>query len=474
MAKITLINPKLATTPWQTPLLNEKPDTTLIRHGLALLSASLKNHGHQVSLIDLRLLSGWDEYEQQLIKSSPDFIGVTIHTCEFNLAIECCSRAKKINQNYKTVVGGIHPTMFPQECLKTGVVDFVLCGEGEVSFPDLCDAPEKFPSVFWGETPDLDSLPFEDRTLWPDYEKRIQYSLFFLPPPVMDILVHRGCPWQCRFCCGPGEQNLYTKKSSDTKRIPYIRGRSVSNVIKELKELYERYHFKSIIFHDDQFVINTKWTKEFCQAMFDAKFPEKGIKWWAAVRADVICKHPELIEEMKKAGLDIISIGFESFSNRMLKWINKGTTEEKNRRAAEICKKLGLKIYANFILGIPYQDGKWYPEDDIITLKAIRDIQPEIRSWSFFSAMPGSSFYDWCFKNNLILDLDPTSSGTRFADQARIKGVDYEFLNNQINFYLESRFSYLAKLSLKRLGVYEHILPYYHRIKQILLNIKKQ
>ncbi|HCC31136.1 MAG TPA: hypothetical protein DEQ03_13990, partial [Marinilabiliales bacterium] len=111
--------------------------------------------------------------------------------------------------------------------------------------------------------------------------------------------------------------------------------------------------------------------------------------------------------------------------------------------------------------------------DDIITLKAIRDIKPEIRSCSFFSAMPGSSFYQWCLENNLILDLDPTSSGTRFADQARIKGVDYKFLNNQINFYLESRFNYLLKRSLKQLGVYEYILPYYHRMKQILLNVGK-
>jgi hypothetical protein len=122
---------------------------------------------------------------------------------------------------------------------------------------------------------------------------------------------------------------------------------------------------------------------------------------------------------------------------------------------------------------MPYQDGKCYHEDDIITLKAIRDISPEIRSWSFFSAMPGSLFYEWCLKNNLILNLDPVSSGTRFADQARIKGVDYKFLNNQINFYLESRFNYLARLSLKRLGMYERILPYYHRMKQILLNIRK-
>jgi len=473
MAKITLVNPKLATVPWQTPLISEKPETTLIRHGLAFLSAALKKYGHQVTLIDLRLLGGWDEYEKQLIKSAPDFIGVTMHTCEFNLAIECCRRAKKINPGYRTVVGGIHPTMFPQECRATGVVDFVLQGEGEISFPALCNTPEKFPPVFRGETPDLDALPFEDRALWPDYEKRIQHSLFFLQPPLVDMLAHRGCPWQCRFCCGPGEQNLYTKQSTTGKRIPYIRGRSVPNVIKELKELHERYHFKSIVFHDDQFVINPKWAKEFCQAMIDAKFPEKGIKWWAAVRADVICKHPELIEEMKKAGLYVISIGFESFSDRMLKWLNKGTSAEINRSAAEICKKLGLKIYANFILGIPYQDGKWYPEDDIITLKAIRDIKPEIRSCSFFSAMPGSSFYQWCLENNLILDLDPTSSGTRFADQARIKGVDYKFLNNQINFYLESRFNYLLKRSLKQLGVYEYILPYYHRMKQILLNVGK-
>jgi len=130
------------------------------------------------------------------------------------VAIECFKRTKNINRNIITVAGGIHPTMFADEFIKSNVVDFVIKGEGEISLPKLLENPQKFPPIFYGEPPDLDKIPFEDRELWPDYKKRIQQKILKFPgkPPVTNVLTKRGCPWQCKFCCGPGEQNLYTKK----------------------------------------------------------------------------------------------------------------------------------------------------------------------------------------------------------------------------------------------------------------------
>jgi radical SAM superfamily enzyme YgiQ (UPF0313 family) len=239
--------------------------------------------------------------------------------------------------------------------------------------------------------------------------------------------------------------------------------------MEEMKLLYQKYHYKSVIFLDDEFLINPKWVKNFCQAMHDYGFAQKKIKWWAAVRADMICRFPEIIREMKQAGLDTISIGFESFSDRLLKWMNKGTTAEINFKAAEITKKLGLKIYANTIFGLPYKDKKWYIEDDLVTLEAIKKIKPHNWAYSYFTPIPGSSFYDWFKKNNLILKDSPEISGLRFANQPKIKGVDYQKLKKMVLEYSHQRNQSLAKRvikkTLKTIGIWNLAKKYYNIIK---------
>jgi radical SAM superfamily enzyme YgiQ (UPF0313 family) len=471
--KIVLVNPQIITSNWSADF--KSSDDIVIRHGLAYLSASLKADGHNVFLLDLRLLKDWNDYEQHLKKINPDFLGVTMHTCEWNLALEACKRAKKINKNIITVIGGIQATMFAEEATKKDFIDFVLRGEGEISFPKLVQNPGSFPKIFWGETPDLDKIPFEDRELWPDYKKRIQCKIigFNAPTPVVDMLTKRGCPWQCKFCCGPGEQNLYTREA-DGKRIPFVRARSVKNVMEEMRMLYQKYQYRSIIFHDDEFLIDPKWTEDFCKAMHDYGFVGKKIKWWAAVRADMICRFPELIKQMKEAGLETISIGFESFSDRLLKWMNKGTTAELNFKAAKIAKKLNLKIFANTIFGLPYEDGKWYLKDDLLTLKAMKKIKPDVWPYSYFTPIPGSAFYDWFKKNNLILVDSPEMSGLRIANKAKIKNVDYQQLEKLITECRYRVFQSLPKRMIKRtlkiIGLWNFIKKY---SKSILNNGKQ-
>jgi radical SAM superfamily enzyme YgiQ (UPF0313 family) len=58
----------------------------------------------------------------------------------------------------KTIAGGVHPTMFPDECAAQDAFDYVLKGEGEVSLPLLVEEPSGS-SGYLGETPDLDAVP---------------------------------------------------------------------------------------------------------------------------------------------------------------------------------------------------------------------------------------------------------------------------------------------------------------------------
>ena len=432
MATVALVNPQLATSNWGRGLRPQTMDDALPRHSLTALSSPLKAAGHEVVLVDCRLLGGWDDYERLLRARRPEFVCATAHTSECDAALESLARARRVLPSARTIVGGIHFTMYPDAALDSGVVDFVVRGEGEVSLPALVANPDGFAAVSWGEVPgDLDALPFEDRALYPDYAERTRFPLWDLPRPIVDVLTKRGCPWQCRFCCGPGEQNLFTRGSATSdRRYPTFRHRSVANVIAEMRELEGRYGFRGVVFHDDQFIIRRDWVVEFCAALHAAGFVRRGVRWWAAVRADVICREPELVARMADAGQQIMSIGFESFSDRMLRWMRKDTTRDENLRAAEICHRLGMDLFANVIFGMPFEDGRWSLDDDLATLDAVRTMRPRYLSPSFFSPIPGSWMHRWAVEQDLVLADAPQHSGRRNPDEAKIRGVDYGILEN--------------------------------------------
>lgn len=433
MAKVLLVNPALAYSSWDADLKKPSPDSIFIRLGLAYLAGALKSKGHEVSLVDFRMLSGWDEYKTLLKKNSPDVIGFSIHSVEFSIAVEAGKIAAAILPKAMRVAGGIHPTMFPEECLKTGAFDYVIQGEGEISFPELIENPSKFPKYSWGKTPDLDQIQFPDREIWSDYNLRMNCEPFGLkkfhfPLPMAELMNTRGCPFNCTFCCGPGEHQLYTRLDKDGKRIPYIRGRSVENVIAELEMLRDKYGIRSAMFHDDQFIMSREWVEEFTQALHDKGFVKSGFKWVTSSKADVICKNEDLIEKMAGAGLAFLIIGFESFSPRILKWFNKRATPEDNFRAAEILHKYGVKIWANYILGIPTDTG-WHKEDDIMTVAGVLKVKPIHYSPALYTPVPGSTLFDFYKKNNLIMcDGSVEDMSNRGKMAAKVKGVDYSFL----------------------------------------------
>lgn len=431
MTNIALVNPKPDADPWRLGKHPRAMEHVLIRHGLAQLSAVLKAADRHVTLLDLRQLSGWPEYENKLGRTNADFVCVTAHTAEAGVALEALRRAKRTLPQCTTVAGGIHWTLYPDAAVADGTADFVLRGEGEIDLPLLTANPSSFSNVFWGESPDLDSLPFEDRDLWPGYKTSLYFPAWDLRPPVVDMLTGRGCPWNCRFCCGPGEQNLFTRKNPHRpqERIANVRRRSTDHVIDELRQLFQKYSFKGIVFHDDQFLISPDWVIDFCRKMHRTGFPGKEVRWWAACRADMICRHPQILREMQRAGLSIISIGFESFSDPILQWMNKGVDSATNFKAAEICRDLGLSIYANVMFGIPREDGRWRLEDDLATIRALASIRPRFVSPSYLNPIPGSWFWNWFEERGLVLNGSLAETGMRTPDRRPLRGIDYAKLD---------------------------------------------
>jgi len=396
-------------------------DSGWISHGLAMLGAVLKREGHEVDLLDLRALRGWDHVREELSKRRPDVCGITMMSVDYGPAMRCVNVIKDTIPRCTIVVGGPHPTLATDEVISNDRIDYVIVGEGEIAFPQLLHdletgrQPER---LIVGEHPILDSLPYADRTMFLDEWRRWGYEIDSpeapfvpeLPPPFVTIIAGRGCIYNCAFC-KPGEDLIFGKR---------VRRRSVANVIGELKMLRNEFQFNSFMFHDDCLTENRRWVREFCRAYEQEGFTQP---FFCQSRADIIVKHEETVALMAQVGLKGYFIGFESGSNRVLDFIRKGTTREQNLEAARICRRHGISIWANYMLGLPTETQGEMRE----TISMLKEIDPDYYSPAFFTPHPGSDLYDYCVEHGLSLIKDHDDYA-RNPGQPKIKGHDPEFL----------------------------------------------
>ena len=396
-------------------------DSGWISHGLAILAPCAARAGHEVNLIDLRALKGWDHFRATVAERHPDVVAITMMSADYNPGMRCLKIVREVDPTIVTMVGGPHPTIMPDELADHPDVDHVFMGEGEETFPDALDRlarGEALPRIIPGTHPDLDAVPHADHDLFPNEWRRQGYAVTSpeapfveeLPPPFVTIIAGRGCMYNCSYC-QPAERYIFGRK---------VRRRSVANVMGELRALRDRYRFNSFMFHDDCLTEDRAWVEAFCAAYTAQGFTQP---FFCQSRADIIVKNEDMVALMAKAGLRGYFIGFESGSDRVLRFIRKGTKRWHNIEAARICRRYGISIWANYMLGIPTET----KEEVLETISMLKEIDPDYYSPAFYTPHPGSDLYDYCIEHDLSL-IRNHDSYRRNPDEAKIKGIDYEWL----------------------------------------------
>ena len=388
-----------------------------IHHGVGLVASYARSKGFDISVLDMRALNSWDDFDLAIKQIDPDVIGISISYIDYKVSLEAVRRIKAINPYKLIVVGGFTPSLFPDIFLNNPLVDFVVVGEGEIAFTRLLGDIESRDPIYIGKRvegvkPDLDKLPFIDRSLF-DYER--ETTCFFGPGqhyPHITMIAGRGCPYSCKYC-QPAESKVYGK----------YRIRSVDNVMAELEALKSRYNFKSVTFWDDTFTLDKAWVMEFCD-----KF-EKHYKADLALycRADIAYNNEDMIERLAGIGTMWMCIGFETGSQRVLDFIGKGVSLEQNFKSAELCRKYGIKVMGTFMLGLPTET----PDESWQTIKMIKKLNTEHNVLFYFTPIPSTGLYDYCIENDLIVrsEADMFDISRLNAYNPRIKGIDYDYLD---------------------------------------------
>jgi anaerobic magnesium-protoporphyrin IX monomethyl ester cyclase len=418
--KVSLIYPGIAGYGFNS--LGKGMEAGWVSHGLAHISSAAKAQGFDIDLIDLRALSGWDAFREELLRRQPAVVALTMMSVDYNPALEAVRIAKETLPETITIVGGPHPTIMVEEVADIPEFDYIITREAEVTFPWLLaqlrsgNPPDQ--RVLEGEMPDLEAQPFADRELFLAEWRKYGYTLDSpevpfvpdLPAPFLTIIAGRGCKYNCNFC-QPAERLIFGRK---------VRKRSPANVVAELAALRDRYHFASFMFHDDCLTEDRTWVLEFCDRYEEGGFTQP---FFCQSRADIIGKNEDMVQRMAQVGLRGYFIGFESGSDRVLKFLRKGTTREKNLEAARICKKYSIKIWANYMLGLPTET----KEEVMETVSMLKEIDPDWYSPAFYTPHPGSDLYDYCIEHDLSL-ITSHDQYRRNPWDIKIKGQDPEFL----------------------------------------------
>lgn len=370
--------------------------------------------GCDIDFLDMKALNCDEELRDSL--KGYDLVTFGLKSSYYAIGMKIIEMAKA--QGSKVLVGGYHATAAPEQLLENPDIDWVLHGESEITFPQFLKDPDSFPREIWGEKPqNLDDLPFMERDIYRDPLEPVQGWWYGGAHKWMTtVMAARGCPYQCGFC-QPIERNHFGKK---------LRRRSVDSMIAEMLILKERYNPDCLMIHDDTFLLQPKWIEEFIE-----KYPQVGLPFWASGRADGICRYPDLVKRLVNIGWELISVGFESGSQRILDLMHKGTTVEQNLEAARIIKSCGAKIYGNYMIGLP-----WETKEDIqATARMVDEIAAEMPSWAFFTPYPGCDLGEECIEKGWSL-LD-RNNYNRCPSGRKVMNVDYDYINAVVRGYRE-------------------------------------
>lgn len=335
--------------------------------GLLSLATVCRSEGYEVQIVDDALLHLSDEELLQIV-SRFHVVALTAMTPTITEAERIARLIKKALPDKPIILGGVHATIFPQECFVTKLFDIVVVGEGEdkiLRALDQIDAPQilsAFSKIQISEKPLPDYSLIDIDAYKPRYPHGQNGKW-------TSASTSRGCPFHCSFCC----------KSIHGREWRSLRG---AQVVELVTTLAEKHGIQDITFYDDLFTLNSKRVFDIC-----AGLQGMGVSWSCENRVDMA--DFMMLNRMGLAGCDIIYYGIESGSQVVLDRMNKGIKLQQVRDAVHFTKEAGIKPCGYFMLGSPGETRDTIQE----TLEFAKSLDLFHAQFSVCSPLPGSKLY---------------------------------------------------------------------------------
>jgi hopanoid biosynthesis associated radical SAM protein HpnJ len=333
---------------------------------------------------------------EQTVAMARDFELLVLYTSTpgFEVDLKMAEMMKDTNPKLKVAFVGPPVTVEPEKSLRQGkAIDFIVRREFDYQIAAYAKGTplEDLPGVSFRKNGDfvhtpegpaienLDELPWVTKVYKRDLDIA-RYNVPFLLNPFISFYTTRGCPAICTFCLWPQTHSGHR-----------WRLRSTTDVANEVRYALEQFpNIKEIFFDDDTFNYRKERTIELCSKLKPLKFT-----WSCTSR---VTTDYETLKAMKEAGARLLIVGYESGDQQILKNIKKGATVDMAERFTANCKKLGLVIHGDFIIGLPGET----PQTIRKTIDFAKRLDTETIQVSIAAPYPGTELYNYLQTNGLI------------------------------------------------------------------------
>lgn len=434
MAKILFVN----------PIIREDDKPRHVPYGLAQLVAIALKDGHMVQVFDANAWRPSYKETIEVLKADDwDVIAIGGLITIYGFIKKFVALARKICKDSLIVAGGGFITPIPYEVLSfLKEIDIGVIGEAYETFPEILRMVDQ-KDFDWGSLKgiifrsndgeleltegrplfeNLDSLPFP---AWDMFPLRIYFrnSSLLLSEEAMlakrhlGIVASYGCPFRCKYCFHLGlSGELKTIRIDGKRQIAIsdrrqIRYHSPEYIIDLIKHAKNNFGVDFISFLDENFAYLAKkkeWFEKFslmwkneglqpkCISRNEIHDPESchGIHW--GTTAHVALVNQDVLKKFRELGCAHLDYGLESFSDEILKSINKGANARMNENAIKMTIQAGIRPIPNQIIGFPEESF----ESILTNIEAWERL--EIQSYPFFATpYPGSEWY-FTYKDKIL------------------------------------------------------------------------
>ncbi|MBK9415224.1 MAG: B12-binding domain-containing radical SAM protein [Bacteroidetes bacterium] len=366
--------------------------------GTLSAAAFLKSKNYSVSLFDSMFAHSAEEIIPFLAKDQPDYL--VIYDDGFNYLTKMCltnmrEAAFEMIQfakarNIKVIVSSSDSTDHAEKYLSAGA-DFIIYGEGEETLGELIDhlsGSDLSPEFIAG-------LQYKnEKGIFKTAKRNVLKNIDDLPTPAWDLInmskykerwnagsgyfslnlsTTRGCPFHCNWCAKPIYGNRYNVHSPQ-------------RIVEQIKFLQSTYGASHFWMTDDIFGLKPGWIKEFADLI---EASQLKIRFKIQSRADLLT-NDNTISDLARAGCEIVWMGAESGSQKILDAMDKGITVKQIREATTGLKNAGVKAAFFLQFGYPGEN-----KDDVnLTLKMVSELKPDDIGVSVSYPLPGTVFYE--------------------------------------------------------------------------------
>jgi len=345
--------------------------------------AGMLTANHDVHILDMRID---EDLNAEFSRFRPDIVGCSCVAANSHLVKQVLRKVRELSPTTITVVGGHHPSLMPEDC-NEAFIDVVVIGEGEETLYEVvktCESKhewEEIPGIAYRskdgefrvnpnrELMDLNKFPIPARNLTQPYrDKRLYFRGNWRP---LDCTItSRGCPNKCTFC-GLWKIN----RGKYRARAPHL-------VAEELESITA----PNVKFADDNTLDHVENASNLADEIKRRRITKRYELYG---RVDTVVRHPNLIEQWRDVGMELLLLGLEASDDRALKEMRKRTTAEMNRRAIEICHANGVEVAAYLIVNPAFDHEDFrrlseYVEENNLTHPVFTVLSP----------FPGTDLYD--------------------------------------------------------------------------------